>query len=149
MTQASAPGFLRRLLSMLYESLMLIAVLFIASFIFHLLFQDTSSILFRPVFQLYLLLVAGIYFIWFWTHGGQTLPMQTWKLRVVGADGQRVHLKQALARYLFAVAGVSLLGCGIIWALFDRDHQFLHDRLAGTRIEIVSTNSSLGGSPDR
>ena len=51
-----APGFLRRLMSMIYESLMLIAVLFIASFIFHLLLQDTSSILFRPAFQLYLLL---------------------------------------------------------------------------------------------
>jgi uncharacterized RDD family membrane protein YckC len=137
MTQASAPGFLRRLLSMLYESLMLIAVLFIASFIFHLLFRDSNSIFFRPAFQLYLLLVAGIYFIWFWTHGGQTLPMQTWKLRVVTADGQRLHLKQALARYLFAVVGIFLLGCGIIWALFDRDHQFLHDRLAGTRIENV------------
>lgn len=122
---------------MLYESLMLIAVLFIASFIFHLLFRDSNSIFFRPAFQLYLLLVAGIYFIWFWTHGGQTLPMQTWKLRVVTADGQRLHLKQALARYLFAVVGIFLLGCGIIWALFDRDHQFLHDRLAGTRIENV------------
>ena len=137
MTQASAPGFVRRLLSMLYESLMLIAVLFIASFIFHLLFRDTGSILFRPVFQLYLLFVAGTYFIWFWTHGGQTLPMQTWKLRVVTADGRGVHFKQALARYLFAIVGIFLLGGGIIWALFDRDHQFLHDRLAGTRIENV------------
>ncbi len=137
MTQASAPGFLRRLLSMLYESLILTAVLFIASFIFHLVFRDTSSIFFRPAFQLYLLLVAGVYFTWFWTHGGQTLPMQTWKLRVVNADGQRVRLKQALARYLFAVIGIFFLGCGIIWALLDRDHLFLHDRLAGTRIENV------------
>jgi len=122
---------------MLYESLILTAVLFIASFIFHLVFRDTSSIFFRPAFQLYLLLVAGVYFTWFWTHGGQTLPMQTWKLRVVNADGQRVRLKQALARYLFAVIGIFFLGCGIIWALLDRDHLFLHDRLAGTRIENV------------
>jgi len=122
---------------MLYESLILTAVLFIASFIFHLVFRDTSSIFFRPAFQLYLLLVAGVYFTWFWTHGGQTLPMQTWKLRVVNADGQRVRLKEALARYLFAVIGIFFLGCGIIWALLDRDHLFLHDRLAGTRIENV------------
>jgi uncharacterized RDD family membrane protein YckC len=63
--------------------------------------------------------------------------MQTWKLRVVTADGRGVHFKQALARYLFAIVGIFLLGGGIIWALFDRDHQFLHDRLAGTRIENV------------
>ena len=128
------PGFGRRLLSMIYEFLILVAVLFIASFIFHLVFRNTSSIFFRPAFQIYLLLIAGIYFTWFWTHGGQTLPMQTWKLRVVGADGQRIYLKQALARYLFAVIGFFFFGCGILWAFFDRDGLFLHDRLAGTRI---------------
>jgi uncharacterized RDD family membrane protein YckC len=131
---AAAPGFMRRLVSMLYEMLLLIAVLFIASFIFHLVFQDTSSILFRPMLQIYLLLIAGIYFTWFWTHGGQTLPMQTWKLRVVSADAHQLRLKQAIARYLFAVIGFFFLGFGILWALFDRDGLFLHDRLAGTRI---------------
>lgn len=119
---------------MIYESLLLIAVLFIASFVFHLVFRDTGSIFFRPAFQLYLLLVAGAYFSWFWTHGGQTLPMQTWKFRVIGADGNQLSLKQAIARYLFAVIGISFFGCGILWALFDRNRQFLHDRLAGTRI---------------
>lgn len=119
---------------MIYESLLLVAVLFIASFIFHLIFRDTSSLLFRPAFQLYLLLVAGTYFTWFWTHGGQTLPMQTWKFRVISVDGNQLTLKQAVARYLFAVIGIFFFGCGVIWALFDRDRQFLHDRLAGTRI---------------
>ena len=60
--------------------------------------------------------------------------MQTWKLRVVAAEGKRVYLKQAVARYLFAVIGFFFLGCGILWALLDRDRHFLHDRLAGTKI---------------
>jgi uncharacterized RDD family membrane protein YckC len=130
----SAPGFWRRLMSMFYESLLLLAVLFIASFIFHLIFRDTGSIFFRPAFQLYLLLVAGTYFSWFWTHGGQTLPMQTWKFRLIMANGEGVDLQRAVARYLFAVIGIFFFGCGILWALFDRERQFLHDRLAGTRI---------------
>lgn len=130
----SAPGLWRRLLSMVYELLILVAVLFIASFAFHLVFRDTGSLYFRPAFQLYLLLIAGIYFTWFWMHGGQTLPMQTWKLRVISVDGNQLSLKQAIARYLFAVIGFFLLGSGILWALFDRDGLFLHDRLAGTRI---------------
>ena len=78
--------------------------------------------------------MAGGYFTWFWTHGGQTLPMQTWKLRVVSTNGDPVSRKQAIARYLFAVIGIFLLGCGIFWALFDRERLFLHDRLAGTRV---------------
>lgn len=132
--KASTPGLWRRLLSMIYEFLILVAVLFIASFVFHLVIRDTASLFFRPAFQLYLLVVAGIYFIWFWTHGGQTLPMQTWKLRVIRADGGQLFLKQAIARYLFAVIGFFFFGCGILWALFDRDRLFLHDRLAGTRV---------------
>jgi len=119
---------------MFYESLLLLAVLFIAGFIFHLIFRDTGSIFFRPAFQLYLLLVAGTYFSWFWTHGGQTLPMQTWKFRLIMANGEGVDLQRAVARYLFAVIGIFFFGCGILWALFDRERQFLHDRLAGTRI---------------
>ncbi len=132
--QISVPGFWRRLVSLFYESLLLLAVLFIAGYVFHLVFRDTGSIFFRPTFQLYLLLVAGTYFAWFWTHGGQTLPMQTWKFRVISADGNQLSLKQAIARYLFAVIGIFFFGCGILWALFDRNRQFLHDRLAGTRI---------------
>jgi uncharacterized RDD family membrane protein YckC len=150
--KVSAPGLGRRLLSMLYEFLILIAVLFIASFIFHLVFRDTSSLFFRPGLQLYLLVIEGMYLTWFWTNGGQKLPMQTWKLRVVSASGDRVCLKQALARYLFAVIGVFFFGGGIVWALFDRDRQFLHDRLAGTRImriegksEEISDKSNTAG----
>jgi uncharacterized RDD family membrane protein YckC len=142
-------GLGRRLLSMLYEFLILIAVLFIASFVFHLVFRDTSSVLFRPGLQLYLLVVAGTYFTWFWTHGGQTLPMQTWKLQVISAGGDRVYLKQALARYLFAVIGIFFFGGGIAWALFDRDRQFLHDRLAGTRIvRLEGKAEGISGESD-
>lgn len=132
--ETSTPGFWRRILCMIYEFLLLTAVLFIASFIFHLVYHDTDSPYFKPIFQLYLLNVAGIYLIWFWTHGGQTLAMQTWKMRVVNAKGERINIWQAIARYFFAAASISFFGCGIIWALLDREHQFLYDRLAGTKI---------------
>jgi len=146
----SAPKFRRRLLSLTYESFLLLAVLMIAGVIFHLIIRDTEAAYFMPLFQFYLLVVMGAYFIWFWTHGGQTLAMQTWKMRVVNAEGNKLEIKQAIVRYLlavsivllFSVAGVLLLGVagalffcvGFMWALFDRDKQFLHDRLAGTRI---------------
>jgi uncharacterized RDD family membrane protein YckC len=119
---------------MIYEFLLLIAVLFIAGFLFHLVYHDTDSPYFRSVFRLYLLSVAGIYLIWFWTHGGQTLAMQTWRIRVISTNGERISIWQSIARYFFAVTSISFFGCGIIWALFDREGQFLYDRLAGTKI---------------
>lgn len=128
-------GLLRRLASLAYEALLLFAVLFIADLAFLLLVPGARTPALRPALQLYLLLVMGIYFTWFWTHGGQTVAMKAWRLRLVSATGGRVSWRRAIARYLFAVAGAVVLD--VLWALVDRDRQFLHDRLAGTRIVRV------------
>ena len=136
--ETSTPGFWRRILCMVYEFLLLIAVLFIAGVIFHLIYHETDAPYFRLIFQFYLLSVAGIYLIWFWIHGGQTLAMQTWKIRVISANGGKMNIWQAILRYFFTVTSISFFGCGIIWALFDREGQFLYDRLAGTRIINVA-----------
>ncbi len=127
-------SFWRRTLCLIYDFLLFLAIWFVASLIFIMIVQDTNFAYFKPIYQFYSLSVIGIYFIWFWTHGGQTLAMQTWKMRVVAKNGTTLSMKQAITRYIFAVIGITSFGIGIIWALFDRDQQFLHDRLAGTRI---------------
>jgi len=136
----SYPGFWRRLVSLLYEFLILLAIIFIASFIFHLVFRDVNAFYFTPLYQFYLLIIMGYYFIWFWTRGGQTLSMQTWKIRVVTVDGNLLSKRTAITRYLIAVIGILFFGIGIVWAFVDRDHQYLHDRLAGTRIIKTTEN---------
>ena len=118
----------------MYEALLLAAVLFIAAWLFLILASRLDAGLLRPLFQLNLIGVAAVYLIYCWTHGGQTLPMKTWRIRLVNSGGGGVSLRAGFYRYVFALIGVSLLGFGLIWALFDRDRQFLHDRLAGTRL---------------
>lgn len=115
------PGFWRRIICLLYEFLILLAIIFIASFIFHLVFRDTNASYFKPLYQLYLLFVMGYYFIWFWTHGGQTLAMQAWKIRIVTSEGQMLNNRKAIIRYLLAVTGTLFLGAGFLWALIDRE----------------------------
>lgn len=88
----------------------------------------------RPLFQAYLVLVCGVYFVAQWARGGQTLPMKTWRLRLVAADGSALSVRQASLRYVLASAGLLFAGVGFMWALVDRDLDFLHDRLVGTRI---------------
>ena len=133
------PGFWRRIICLLYEFLILLAIIFIASFIFHLVFRDTNASYFKPLYQLYLLFVMGYYFIWFWTHGGQTLAMQAWKIRIVTSEGQMLSNRKAIIRYLLAVTGTLFLGAGFLWALIDRKHLYLHDRLTGTRLRKIAT----------
>jgi uncharacterized RDD family membrane protein YckC len=129
-----APSIGRRLASALYDSLLLAALVLVATFPFLAFFGDSTSGWRRHVLQAWVLGVAGAYFAWFWTHGGQTLPMKTWRLRLVRHDGAPVSLARALHRYVLATLGLFALGLGFLWALVDRDRQFLHDRLAGTAI---------------
>ena len=119
---------------MVYESLLLCGVIFIAGLLFLGATDGTLSGWLRHAFQVYLFLVIGLYFAEFWRRSGQTLAMKTWKLRLVGANGGRITLRQAMVRYICAWPCLALGGIGILYALFDRDRQFLHDRLAGTRI---------------
>ncbi len=124
----------RRLLAMLYDALLVFAVAFFAGLAFHAVTGNIPATLERPLFQAYLFAVLGGYFVFCWCRGGGTLAMRTWKLRLVRTDGGRPRPAQAWLRYALAWPSVMLLGAGLLWALVDPDRQFLHDRLARTRI---------------
>jgi uncharacterized RDD family membrane protein YckC len=139
----TVPGIGRRVLSMLYESLIVFAVTFFAGLAFYGATHGRLSGNTRLVFQLYLFLVLGAYFIACWSRGGRTLPMQTWKMRVVRPDNLPIGVGRAALRYVLAWPSLLLFGVGVFWAFFDRDRQFLHDRLAGTR--VVATGDAGAG----
>jgi uncharacterized RDD family membrane protein YckC len=129
-----AAGVWRRLASMLYELLLVCAIAFIAGLLFYGAASGQLSGVLRHIFQVYLVVVLGLYFVWCWHQGGQTLPMKTWGLRLVRADGGPISIRKGTLRYLLACFSVLCAGIGYFWAFIDRDGQFLHDRLAGTRI---------------
>ena len=128
------PGIPRRLASALYDLLLVVAVVLIATFPFLAFLGDSTQGWRRHALQLYVLAVTCAYFIWFWTRGGQTLPMKTWRIRLVREDGGAVNTGRGIHRFVLAVLGTLALGFTFAWALFDRDRQFLHDRLSGTAL---------------
>lgn len=137
-----APGLLRRLASGLYDALLLTALLIVATFPATLLLGDSTQGWRRLALQVYVLVVAGAYFVGFWSRGGQTLAMKTWRIRIVRADGGRLTRARAVHRYVLSLLSFFAVGAGFVWALFDRDRQFLHDRLAGTAIVDASVTAS-------
>jgi uncharacterized RDD family membrane protein YckC len=139
----AVPGIGRRALSMLYESLVVFAIAFFAGLAFYGVTHGRLSGNTRLLFQLYLFLVLGTYFIACWSSGGRTLPMQTWKMRVVRRDNLPIGVGQAALRYALAWPSLLVFGVGFFWAFFDRDRQFLHDRLAGTRI-VATDDAGVG-----
>jgi len=129
------PGVARRLACALYDLLISVALVIVATFPFVLVFGDSTQGWRRHLLQAWLVAVVGTYYVAFWTRSGQTLPMKTWRIAVVRAgDGGPLLLFQAVHRFLLAVLSTLALGLGFLWALVDRDRQFLHDRLAGTAI---------------
>ncbi|MEF8769597.1 RDD family protein [Candidatus Accumulibacter contiguus] len=134
---SSGRAFLRRLLSMFYESLLLLAVLAVLLVsAAHSPGRLRAPWRRRVLLQAHCFLVMLIYFLWFWSNGRRTLAMKTWRIRLVTRDGLPVRPARALLRYLLSWPSIVLGGAGILWALFDRDRQFLHDRLAGTQLII-------------
>lgn len=151
------PGLRRRLASMLYEGVILFGVLMLSGLLFGILAGQRHALTYRHELQAFVFLVLGAYFIWFWIHGGQTLPMKTWHVRLVRVDGRPVTLKQGAVRYVLswlwflpALAAAEVLHlhgsnafytailigmtCYAALTLVLPDRQFLHDRLCQTRL---------------
>jgi uncharacterized RDD family membrane protein YckC len=146
---------------MMYEGVLLFGVLFTADYLLDTLTQSRSGMMLRDPRQLWLGVAIGAYFVLCWRRSGQTLPMKTWNIRLVGRDGLPLSLTRLVLRYLLALvlplitlalvhAFVTLSGwpaanmlgivapfSNFIGSWFDRDGQFLHDRLAGTRLVDV------------
>lgn len=156
------PSLRRRLACFVYEGVLLFGVVMIAAYLFSSLAQQRHALTSRTLLQLYLCLVLGVYFVWFWTHGGQTLAMKTWRIQLVRSDGAALSQARALARYvlswlwflpallivwrsetlqLWVVLGS--LGSGVMIygaaSFANADRQFLHDALCGTRLISLST----------
>lgn len=134
---SNSPGIFRRLSGMCYELLLLSAVLMVTLIIPHIMLAAFAHRLATGfVLWTHLFLVLLVYFVGFWSHGGQTLAMKTWRIHLLTSTGTPVQPARALLRYILCWPSLGLCGIGILWALFDRDAQFLHDRLAGTRLVL-------------
>lgn len=129
----NTPSLRRRLACNVYESLLLIAVLFVATFPLAAMAPHFPPGLGVALLRVYLIAVAGIYFTLFWRKG-QTLAMKTWDIRLTAADGAMPSLAKIWLRYLLACLNLVLLGIGWWAALLREDRQFLQDWLAGTRL---------------
>ena len=154
---APAPGLRRRLAAFVYEGVLLFGVLTLAALAYGLATQQRHALVGMHGLQLVLFLVLGLYFTWFWTHGGQTVAMKTWHVRLLSKDGAPVSAGHAWLRYLLswlwfmpALLGIQLAGLRsggaislvlllgvLLYALlsrFNRRRQFLHDLISRTEL---------------
>ncbi len=124
----------KRIACMLYESILVFAILFVAGVVYRALMGDPHSDFEQHLFFMYSWLIIGVYFVYCWVKSGQTLAMQTWRIQLLRLDGNPLSLGQAVRRYLIASFSLMFFGLAFLWAIFDREGLYLHDRFTGSRL---------------
>ncbi len=139
------PGLLRRLAIMCYDGLLLLAVLFVATVIVLPLNRGQAFASNNLLYSAYLLLVSFLYFGWFWTHGGQTVGMRAWGVRLLGRNPEAVSWRECLVRFLAALVSLAPFGLGFFWVVVDRENRAWHDHLSGTRLVVQTWSKARRG----
>jgi uncharacterized RDD family membrane protein YckC len=154
------PSIWRRMACWLYEGVLLFGVLMISAYLYSSLTQQRHALVGRPGLQFFLFLILGIYFVWFWSHGGQTVAMKAWHIQLRQVQGDQIHdvsQKRALLRYVLSwlwwlpslfilslsgihsalLMGLTICVGVVVYALLAKLHpeqQFWHDVVCGTRL---------------
>ncbi|MEL7187000.1 MAG: RDD family protein [Pseudomonadota bacterium] len=128
-------GLLRRIAAMIYDLLLITALLFLATLPFIAMrggepVEMGDNLAYRAV----LFAVIYLFFVGFWLRSGRTLGMQSWRLQLETMDGGKVNVAQATTRFVAALLSWAPFGLGFLWQLWDKDNLTWHDRLSGTRI---------------
>ena len=128
-------GLLRRFGAILYDSLLVLALLFLAT-IPYIAMRGGEPV--EPAgnlaYQLTLAIVILVFFVGFWSRTGRTLGMQSWGLQLETADGQIPSVSQSSIRFVAAIFSWLAIGLGFLWPLWDKENLAWHDHLSGTRL---------------
>lgn len=130
-----APGFFRRMGAIFYDSVLLFGVLFVATALLLPLNNGQAFERDQLFYPLYLMTVSFFFFAWFWTHGGQTLGMRAWKIKVNTLENRPIGWGQALARFILALISWGICGLGFLWILVHPRNMSWHDILSKTRVD--------------
>lgn len=140
----SAPLW-RRLAAMIYDSFLLFSIWMVVGFavlwsfgIDQIHSSEVDQIVLNPLIKWVLfsamLTSTWLFFGFFWTHSGQTLGMQAWRIRVLTLNGDPLNWRQSTLRILCSPVSMLLLGVGYWWALAHPDGHSWPDLISNTAI---------------
>jgi uncharacterized RDD family membrane protein YckC len=140
----SNAGFFRRTMASVYDWLLVIASMMVLSVPAVALLDDAIQPG-NPYYRIGLVVFAIIFFVGFWSHGGQTLGMRAWRLQLVRQDGSAISRRDALKRFGFACISMLFAGLGYLWVIVSKDSQSWHDRWSGTTIKLLPKENKTAG----
>jgi len=129
-----ACGFVRRMLVMLYDAAVILALMMFATSLVLLVHPATLTAGKDFWYTLYLLTVWFLYLAWCWQHGGLTLGMRAWRVHLISDNAQPIGWVQSGFRFSASFVSALPLGAGYIWSFFDRERRAWHDLWSRTRL---------------
>lgn len=139
LSNAATPGLARRLAAIFYDAWLIVA-LWLVGAIVDFAIQSALRTAAEPLrlpLQLFLVVCPFLFYGWFWTHGGQTLGMRAWRLKLLDNHGRTATWRHSIIRVAAAFVSASALGLGYLWALIDKDRLTWHDHWSGTRLVLL------------
>ncbi len=141
--QPVGAGLFRRLAATAYDWFLLLAVLFLAT---ALLLPFNAGKAFTSqqfYYSIYLFIISFVFYGWFWTHGGQTLGLRAWNLKLQSFDQHSITWRAAFIRFIGALLAWSCLGLGFLWLLVDRNRYTWYDRWSGSSLYLQDDKPKL------
>lgn len=141
------PGLLRHLAIMTYDLFLLLATYLVTTFIVVILNQGEAVSAGNPFFLALLAIITFLFYGWFWTHGGQTIGMRSWKVKLHSQTGLAISWQQALLRFLFALVAWLPLGAGFWWQFISSQTQSWPDLFSATYLHYDKALNKKSVSP--
>ncbi len=127
-------GLFRRVAAILYDTLLVAAVLFIVTLPFIAIRGGEPVEPGSFSYQVTMVMATYVFFVGFWVRKGRTLGMQSWGLQLQDANDAIPSLATCSIRFVAAIVSWGVLGLGFLWQLIDKDKLTWHDRISGTRL---------------
>ena len=133
-TAGTPCGLIRHLLIMIYDGVVVVALLMLATAFAMLAGAGNHTAMQDPLYTAYLALVWFTYLAWCWHTGGMTLGMRAWHVRITDETGCRPGWRWCAVRFLTSFLSAAVAGLGYFWSLIDTDKRTWHDKASRTRL---------------
>jgi uncharacterized RDD family membrane protein YckC len=120
-------GLLRRIAAITYDAVIVTGLLLIAAAVVSPIGTGDAQAFRDPWFTIYLIAVWFGYLALFWMHGGMTVGMRAWRIKILTDSGERLSWVTCLIRFITALLSTALLGLGLLWSIFDKERRCWHD----------------------
>ena len=159
-TDSRRAGPIRRIFALVYDTLLILAAIFVAFQPIPLLEGVIQEFpLTQALTSIYLMAIWFFFLGWFWTHGGQTVGMKAWRMKLLREDGAEITWIDAIYRFVLSngafililmlaglelisarlalILGGTIFGFSFLWAVIDRRGRAGHDALSRTQLIVL------------